>query len=253
LGEKGQFGEEGENWEEILLHEKRYQMAIIIPYADPNAHGSLGGAVSFRRRFGRVVFQKIPIPKNPNTPAQQAQRTAFKNASTDWLSYNAVSKGYYYTRAPELNWTARNLFLSAKLGNKMPDQTYINIREVSEGQILTPIGASSNEGYFSIAGRGTPNPIWHTFGYINDNENVWYSNGALATQHDAIRVRCYNPNQSIWRYGVWIKFRDWSDNWYEVVVRFRELPTYAINYYMSADGSTFYDIDLTELNATNNF
>ncbi len=101
-------------------------MAIIIPFADPDAHGSIANSVSFRRRRGKVVFQKKPHGKQPNTPAQQAQKTKF---SDGWKAYHQLDSWeieYLTNKAADLNTTKANLFLSQFLLDEIPSTIPLN-------------------------------------------------------------------------------------------------------------------------------
>jgi hypothetical protein len=52
-------------------------MAFVTPYADGNAHGSIGNAYTFRRSPGGVVLEKKPVCPYDRTPLQDDNRTQF--------------------------------------------------------------------------------------------------------------------------------------------------------------------------------
>lgn len=229
-------------------------MAIIIPYGDTNAHGSLGGSISFRRRFGKVVLQKQPFPVQPNTPAQIIQRDAFASVQNDWYSYNAISKGYFNIRAPQYGWTAKNLFTSAKLKSIMPNLTAPGINRILQAQVVSPQGVSPNETKFEFFTRNKFSHTWSSQGTIYDNENVFVWSGLGQVDVDGFKVEITgSPGYPVFRYGIWLQIRLWPSTDVEWVMRLREVPTGASTFYMSLDGSTFFDFALSELNATNNF
>lgn len=64
-------------------------MAVVIPYGDAEAHGSICDSLSFRRSRGKVVLQKKPRVTQPNTQAQKDQKQWFKDTWKAWFKLNA--------------------------------------------------------------------------------------------------------------------------------------------------------------------
>jgi len=55
-------------------------MPFLSPYADPNAHGSLGNTFSFRRTHRGCVLEKKPVVIQDPSPLQDANRVSFAEA-----------------------------------------------------------------------------------------------------------------------------------------------------------------------------
>lgn len=228
-------------------------MAIIIPYGDTNAHGSLGGSLSFRRRFGRVVLQKQPFPVQPNTPAQLAQRTAFKNASYDWYSYLAMSKRYFQDRAPTYGWTPKNLYIHASLTGILPVQTMVPLKQVLAAQIINTCGSGpTDNSYQFVAVRDSP--FYNlSVGFIRDNENIYYPTGTALYECDRFYLSWTQTATIPFRYGIWIQWKNWDDSIHEGIVRFLESTGASGAKNMSADTSLWESPYPGALYATNNF
>ena len=59
-------------------------MAFVTPYSDPNGHGSIANAYTFRRNNGRVILEKKPVCKKDPTPLQEDNRIKFRNVQSIW-------------------------------------------------------------------------------------------------------------------------------------------------------------------------
>lgn len=229
-------------------------MAKITPYADINAHGSIGDSVTFRRRYGSVILQKKSNPKQPNSASQLAQRSAFKTASEDWYGYDAQSKIYFNTQGPQLGITGQNLFIKAQLLNIMPSLINSGLIEINEAQLgqsrVIPTAACN---FYLFAGDYVD-----SFGSIVDPTNVWNKQSTLiANNWLLILVEADGADYSLkFRDWLWIKGKNLADDDIEYVIRFPQttiLDGESQPFYVSLDGSTFSDEALNHLDATNNF
>ena len=228
-------------------------MAVIIPYADPNAHGTIGDSVSFRRRFNKVIFQKKPNPVQPNTAAQLAQRAAFKTVQNDWYSYPALSKEYYYQRAPLLGWTAKNLYTHAKLLSIMPNQTNIKVKEVLQCQLITEIGTVPGDNQLGFHSWIPTIPAYQNMGYIDDTGNVLLGTSVASAEPTIFKmIWAMGTALPLW-YGVWMQYKDWSDVTHEFTIRSLGDASGLHTSYISEDGSAFREDSLINLWATGNF
>jgi len=224
-------------------------MAIIVPFADPSAHGSVADSFSFRRRFNTVVFQKKPEPKQPNSAGQLAQREKFKQAAEDWYYYDEQSKDYFRERAKQLGMTARNLFLHAKLRNIMPSQI-VTLESGCENAQIINVRATQNQGVL----WGIRNLYWGAYwGRVWDTENIYEKEASTSPMPGAIFIQALNESiEYHFRDGIVIKFFEKE----EMIVRIPQTKLNIgenISYYLSTDGSSFFDMELTHLAATNNF
>jgi len=228
-------------------------MAIIVPYADLNAHGSLGGSVSFRRRFGRVILEKKPYPVQPNTTAQLAQRSAFATVQNDWYSYDAQSKGYYSLRGPQLGWSAKNLYTHARLLNIMPSQSHIGVKQIVQAQIIKPICPDPHTSTMFFSVWDSVGTYWWNLASIDDNENVLSNNPPGTSTYTKLRFQFWTDDNDLFRYGIWCQVKKMDDSLKELIIRCRSPKDPGVILFVSDDGSTFDDDALTHLNATNNF
>lgn len=223
-------------------------MALITPYGDPNAHGSLADSVSFRRSRGRVIFQKKPNPKNRGTAGQLAQQQAFTDASYAWYSYPAQGKIFFNTRGPQLQMSGRNLFISMYLNNQLYPTTLPQGGNILEGQVQNPVGTLTEEIYHTFRQLNPDLSTWRILGSIVDPTQVFTVGAFGVTTQDLNRVRTYVWDNIPFRYSIWIKGQDKDSNVLECVLRFPELNLTGNQYlYWSWDGSTFWDEQRTIL------
>ena len=167
-------------------------MAVIIPFADPDAHGTIANSVTFRRRRGIVVFQKKPHGRQPNTPAQQAQKTKF---SDGWKAYHQLSAWeleYLENKATELGTTKANLFLSQYLKDEIPSVIPLNqIKEILNLSLPEPEAVIA-EGLLHEFFSQIDSPLSELLlGHIYDNENITFT-GSIASAHDRSFIRIEN-------------------------------------------------------------
>jgi hypothetical protein len=231
-------------------------MAIIIPFGDPNAHGSLADSVTFRRVRGGVCFQKKPNPVIRNTLAQQAQRTAFTTAQSLWFGYDVLSKPYIETRASQLGLTARQLFSRAYLLDQLPDPAPLPFRALTAVQMIDPDGATGADTQFGFEGWDTVGNIWTSLGTFDVDSNTWSSWSEFPNDFFPIRIQLFATKALAFRFGfaVTIKKPDTT----EISQIWRMPPGLydwqtGVYLYISGDGSTWTDDTFTQWLATNNF
>ena len=149
-------------------------MAIIIPFADADAHGSICDTVSFRRSRGKVVFQKKPKPKQPNTQAQKDQKQWWKDTWKEWHGLYAAQLAWLKTKADEAETYPANYFFDKyKDEHGASGERQYQIKTIVNIVIDTPIGSVASHLKFS--------PHWYTIdppggashGTIYDTSNIW--------------------------------------------------------------------------------
>jgi len=206
-------------------------MAIIIPFADPDAHGSIAGSVSFRRRRGKVVFQKKPHGKQPNTPAQQAQKEKFSDGWKAYHQLNAWELDYLENKASELGTTKANLFMSQYLLDEIPSDTPLNqMKTILNLSIPDPI-MDIDEGLLEEFFSQVDDPFNQILmGHIYDKENT-VSIGATVGAHDRTIIRIENKDTAQviipFDYPIIIDYKNQSDIDKTQLIRLPEitLPT----------------------------
>ena len=167
-------------------------MAIITPFADPDAHGTIANSVTFRRRRGKVIFQKKPHGRQPNTPAQQAQKQAFADGWKAYHQLNAWELAYLAEKAAELNTTKANLFLSQYLTNEIPSTIPQNqMKEILNLSLPEPEGEVDEALLHEFFSQVDSPLVELLLGHIFDDENVTIT-GSIAGAHDRAFIRIEN-------------------------------------------------------------
>lgn len=228
-------------------------MAIVSPYGDPNAHGSIARAISFRRRWGRVVMEKKPYPIQPNSAGQIAQKAAFSAAQTGWNTLSVAQKPYYLLRAPTLEMSERNLYTKAYLLNILPSYTGFYPRQITAAQLMDPIGTAANDLQFVFNVWGGGPPVWNKLGEIWDNENTLKNTATWAGAYTWFQIAITLNIAMPFRYGIALTVLDQSSVSHNFVIRFQEYGTGTKSWYVGDDGSTYHDPSITVFAATNNF
>lgn len=149
-------------------------MAVIVPYGDANAHGSICDSLSFRRARGKVVLQKKPRVVQPNTTGQQEQKQWFKDTWKDWFKLDAGQIEYLNQEATkETTYPANYYFgnLKEKQEGSLKPLNYI--QEITEIELLAPIASNPTDMEWFLSGSVTP-PLAGliTMGRIYDNQNI---------------------------------------------------------------------------------
>ncbi|MBA7647918.1 hypothetical protein ES703_55697 [subsurface metagenome] len=188
-------------------------MAVIIPFGDAQAHGSIAKSVTFRRFRGKVVFQKKPHARIPGTPKQKIQRDKFKDA---WKAFHALSNwalDYCKWKAIQYQTTAALFFLSQYLLTEIPstivhhffwDITDLDLPEttVEEMQGLK----------FEFLARTDPDSDL-TLAHIYDKENQ-FADGSQSGAYDRSVIRLVNlletPIEIPFNYPILVWWKDFS-------------------------------------------
>jgi len=108
--------------------------------------GAIGGMV-FYTRYGKTISREWIIPPNPNTPAQQANRSRFREAMLSWRALPDEEKDSYNHRARKMGMTGHNLFIS----RYMKPQTAENKENGGFGDGSGP--KSARKGMFALSNR----------------------------------------------------------------------------------------------------
>jgi len=213
---------------------------IVTPYGDPQAHGSIGRALSFIRRRGMVYARPYNIPYDPRTAGQLAQRQAFINAIAKWRALNSTSKDYYNQRAYGQPYTGYNLYLKADLEGLLPSTTPLTITIVNTASIGVTRGANHN----SWAHNFWPVDWSTAFGFIMDNQNTWAGGTPWPAGKDLL-IQVGTITET-----VNINLRDtitFTYNGSTVLTVFLPAMTGDNSLYVADDGSTYYDQAMTLL------
>ena len=158
-------------------------MAVIIPFADAQAHGSIANSVTFRRYKGKVVFQKKPHARIPGTSGQKLQREKFKDA---WKAYHALdfwALEYVKAKAAEAQQYPANWFISQYLTDEIPSATVqYGIKDITDLDLPDIVGAVDLQAKFTLKARTDP-ATDVDLGNIHDKQNT-FVDGAVAAPYD---------------------------------------------------------------------
>lgn len=229
-------------------------MAIIIPFADADAHGSICDTVSFRRSRGKVVFQKKPKPKQPNTPAQQAQKQWWKDTWKAWRQLSAGQLAWLQAKAAEEQTTPANYYFDNTKDTHGPsgERQYL-IKTITNLVIDNPIGANPTHFYLWPEHYTYPAPGGGGIGVIFDNDNVWYPGSYPdPLPYISLRIKRSDPPPVTIpdNYSMTWTYTDINDDPQEEVLYFPELELVEdVEYlfYFDSSMSMYSDIELTNL------
>lgn len=206
-------------------------MAVIIPYGDAQAHGSIANSVTFRRFRGRVVFQKKPHARVPGTPAQIVQRQKFKDA---WKAFHALdywALEYCKYKAIERQTTAALFFISQYLKDEIPSTTpHSGIKDITDLDIPEPFCTEDLGIQFSFLARTDPD-VDVELAHIWDKQNQ-FADGVVADPYDRIVLYMHrtitDPIQLPFNYPLLVWWNNFSDEPKHNLIRLPHL-TFAPN------------------------
>lgn len=89
--------------------------------------GKVGGLVLYEWN-GRTLMRRYVVPRNPDTPAQRANRDLFREAMRSWQALADSEKAAYNRRAARLAMTGHNLFISRYMRIHAPAQPELPAR-----------------------------------------------------------------------------------------------------------------------------
>lgn len=168
-------------------------MAIIIPFADADAHGSICDTVSFRRSRGKVVFQKKPKPKQPNTPAQQSQKQWWKDTWKAWRQLSADQLAWLQAKAAEEQTTPANYYFDKTDSDEAYTRDDITfIETITAGTIDVPVAPAAQDlSWRWFSDLDPPGGTYNEAADIWDNENNFVQRNPLTT-YDAFLFLLFN-------------------------------------------------------------
>jgi len=164
-------------------------MAVVIPYGDAQAHGSIAKSICFRRHKGKVVMQKKPHHLGKRSAGQLTQQARF---SDGWIAYHAISLWtlqYLQEKALQLGSSASEIYLSQYLTDAIPSTVKNNfVKEITDLDLPELAGAEADACLFDYLARIDAPPADVTLADIWDNANV-FSAGAVADPYDRLVLR----------------------------------------------------------------
>lgn len=168
-------------------------MPILVPYGDPQTHGTLGKSITFRRWRGKVVMEKKPFGRQPDTPEQIAIRNKFKQAWKEWYTLNQWKLEYLETKAVQLGMTPSNLWIQMYMKDIVWSQNpLIYPEQILNMDLPEPIGEVDEEIHFTIFSFTDAAPPPKNMGSIWDAENTFTSGMSVVTK-DGMYIQIETP------------------------------------------------------------
>ncbi len=93
--------------------------------------GKVGGLVLYEWN-GRTLMRRYVVPRNPDTPAQRANRDLFREAMRSWQALADSEKASYNRRAARLRMTGHNLFISCYMRIHSPAQPELPVNKAND-------------------------------------------------------------------------------------------------------------------------
>jgi len=230
-------------------------MAIVVPYGDAQAHGSLACSLSFRRSRGKVVLQKKPKPRQPNTSAQQAHKQKFKDGWKAYHQLDAWALDYLTKKAVELGTTKANLYLSQYLKDEIPSDNPLSlIKDIIDISIPKPEATEDDGMKIDILSHIDAGPVITSYGHTYDKENS-FTDGAVAIAHqrELIKLtRSYVPDLNIpFDYPIVVTWKAFNDAEHVSLIRF---PEFVISDTKGTSDTPMTDIkEITAVNLIDKF
>jgi len=231
-------------------------MAIIIPFGDGNAHGSLAGSISFRRIRGGVVMEKKPRPRITHTVAQLACRTAFTNANQGWYTFDLLSRPYFESRATQIGITPRNLYTRAVLQGIMPAVVYHDYGDIISAELVDNTGLDGSNFFLKVWRWCQTYVQYFPEGVIDPVTNTWVPDAPPPNVASQRRLEIWSTYPLAFRNGIIITFDNNLGGTITQTFRFMGgvipiAPVFKPG--MTKDGSLWYDDNYFHWWTTNNF
>ena len=153
-------------------------MAVVIPYGDAEAHGSICDSLSFRRSRGGVILQKKPRVKQPNTEAQQDQKQWFKDIWDEWGQLAPGQLKWLKDKATEEQTFPANYYFDKYKDEHGPSGVHNDrVKSIDLVSIDNPIGANPIDIVFLFWWFDLDLVRSGSYNQINDNQNIWVPSG----------------------------------------------------------------------------
>lgn len=202
-------------------------MALVIPYGDTQAHGSIGDALTFRRWRGRVVLEKKPYPRQPDSGPQIVHRNKFREGWIAFHTLNAQTLKYYTDLAAQLGMTPANLFLSYYLRDIVPSSDPLTeIVRITDLDLPEPNSLVSKGTKIDFLGFFDFDESVESFGHIFDSENIFIE-GVDISEYDRalLEIERGEPDPFLipLNYPVLVKWRNAAEEDKIILVRLPEI------------------------------
>jgi len=202
-------------------------MAVVIPYGDAQAHGSIAKSITFRRHKGKVVLQKKPHMRGVRTPAQITQQERF---SDGWVAFHALdlwTLEYLQEKAILMSSSASIIFLSQYLTDAIPSTVKNNfVKEITDLDNPELVGTAADDILFEYLARIDAPPGDTVLADIEDNANI-FNAGSVASPYDRLVIKLTRDDVPAivvpFDYPLLLWYNNFSDDPFLNLVRLPEI------------------------------
>jgi len=218
-------------------------MAVIIPLGDSQARGALADTTIFQRRRGQVFVKKYATPSNPNSAGQQDQRIKFQWAIQAWQDLSSADKDLWRANATGKVQTGYNLFVRWYLVYGAPSRNPLLIKNCSNWEI-TNLRSSISTGWFvNLYSTIYSNPYYLR---VDNNNTLWtFEPSKGSATPTKVRLLWSGELINIPAGDTFKATFDGAQTQLIYCPAFVDATSAEL--FVSDDGSTFWDVDLTQL------
>jgi len=213
---------------------------LVTPYGDPEAHGTISKTLTFIRRRGIIYARPYKVPKDPRSAGQIAQRQLFFDAVASWHTLSSTTQDYFNAAATGQSYTGFNLYISRYMLGTLPSTTPLIMLHILDAVIAVVRSPVWNGWRFRFQALSPQVQL----GMIRDNQNIWNDDLTVLSSTGTIVTVAENTET------INVHFRDTVTIDYDLVTNFViYFPAVIIetHLYLADDGSTYYDLAMTQL------
>ncbi|HOO72938.1 MAG TPA: HMG-box domain-containing protein [Spirochaetota bacterium] len=96
------------------------------------------GRLVFYTRNNKTIARALVKPRNPDTPAQRANRDRFRQAMASWKGLSDDEKNAYNHKAKRTGMTGHNLYISGWMKNRAQKTDTKPVLETFPGYVADP-------------------------------------------------------------------------------------------------------------------
>jgi len=216
---------------------------IIIPFGDPNTHGTLANTVVYQRRRGQVMCRKYVTHKDVGSAEQLNVRGIFSRAVTAWQASSESVKDNWRAKASGMVMTGYNLFIRDYLVYTPPSTTPLEMLDLERMRIIVTAGTvptSWGEQIFPQSG-------FISAGSVFDNRNRFNAHQTHLPFFQSIVISFFQ-NITLINIPAGYTLEITFDGGKKQICYFPELVGVTSKFFYPADdGSTYYDQAMTNL------
>lgn len=147
---------------------------LKAPLLSLGAHGTLGDAITLRRRRRTTIAETKPVPSDPQSYLQLLQRWRYQDAFYYWATLSTAQKAVYKALGNQTNNTTIGAFLKEYLLNPPDLEADWRMDSIVGGKVIDFSGNNVDLDAFGVGTMKAPLGNALTFDGVND----WLRNAA---------------------------------------------------------------------------